>query len=77
MKEKEGAGVRREVWIHPEGRRKRLHITTSAAQDQRAGPDSEDEELATLSSVEVTSFAPNFDYILVITMTSKSFFSSV
>lgn len=61
MKEKEGAGkesggngLRREYWVHPEGGRPRLHITTSTVQDQRK-TDSEEEELTTLSSIEVCS----------------------
>ncbi|XP_046992252.1 telomerase-binding protein EST1A [Schistocerca americana] len=53
MKEKEGAGIRREVWIHPEGRRRRVHVTTSAGNSCGLVPDSEEEELAALSSVEV------------------------
>ncbi|XP_063220783.1 telomerase-binding protein EST1A [Bacillus rossius redtenbacheri] len=53
MQEKEGAGLRRELWVHPEGGR-RLHITTSTLQEQRRRDlASEEEELAQLSSVEV------------------------
>ncbi|GLV32356.1 Smg6 [Carabus blaptoides fortunei] len=55
MKEKESAqnipsSLRREIWVHPEGGR-RLHRTTSAAQETVL--DSEEEDLYTLSSVEV------------------------
>ena len=63
MKEKEGAGMecggnglRREYWVHPEAGRPRLHITTSTVQDQRRN-DSEEEELTTLSSVEVNTIS--------------------
>ncbi|CAG2061640.1 unnamed protein product, partial [Timema podura] len=41
MKEKEGAGLRREFWVHPEGGR-RLHITTSTLQEHRRAIDSEE-----------------------------------
>ncbi|XP_012241985.1 telomerase-binding protein EST1A isoform X2 [Bombus impatiens] len=57
MKEKEGAnniggGLRREIWIHPGGRR--VHRTTTAATANEARLSHSDlEELAQLSSVEV------------------------
>lgn len=54
MKEKESepshtpSSLRKEVWIHPVGG-KRVHRTTTAVQD------SEEEDLASLSSVEVST----------------------
>ncbi|KAJ8915058.1 hypothetical protein NQ315_014313 [Exocentrus adspersus] len=56
MKQKESeelgnvpGSLRKETWIHPEGGR-RVHRTTQAMQEQK---DSEEEDLAALSSVEV------------------------
>ncbi|XP_018574342.1 telomerase-binding protein EST1A isoform X2 [Anoplophora glabripennis] len=54
QKESEDSGnipgsLRKETWIHPEGGR-RVHRTTQAMQEQK---DSEEEDLASLSSVEV------------------------
>lgn len=56
MKEKESensnstsGSLRHETWIHPDGG-KRVHRTTKAVQEQK---DSEEEDLAGLSSVEV------------------------
>ncbi|XP_044015276.1 uncharacterized protein LOC122857262 isoform X2 [Aphidius gifuensis] len=56
MKEKEGAnnisgGLRREIWIHPDGKRMRRTTSTASASDVVAISDLE--ELAQLSSVEV------------------------
>lgn len=42
--------LRKETWIHPEGG-KRVHRTTQSIQDQK---DSEEEDLAALSSIEVS-----------------------
>lgn len=55
QKESEDSGnipgsLRKETWIHPEGGR-RVHRTTQAMQEQK---DSEEEDLAALSSVEVS-----------------------
>ena len=55
MKEKEGAnlaggGLRRETWIHPDG--KRMRRTTSAA-NQSLLDSSDSEDLQKLSSAEV------------------------
>lgn len=52
MKEKEGSSLRREIWVHPNGKRRRVHRTTSTSTDSRRA-DSEDEELSGLSSVDV------------------------
>ncbi|KAK2576206.1 hypothetical protein KPH14_008409 [Odynerus spinipes] len=57
MKEKEGAnniggGLRREIWIHPGGRRVRRTTTAASATDARLAQ-SDLEELAQLTSVEV------------------------
>ena len=53
MKEKEsGGGIRREIWIHPGGR-KNMHRTTSTC---KADCDSEDEELYSASNIEVCLF---------------------
>ncbi|XP_029049642.1 telomerase-binding protein EST1A-like isoform X2 [Osmia bicornis bicornis] len=57
MKEKEGAnniggGLRREIWIHPGGRRVRRTTTAATANEARLSH-SDLEELAQLSSVEV------------------------
>lgn len=50
MKEKEGGGgIRREIWIHPGGR-KNMHRTTSTC---KTDYDSEDEELYAASDIEV------------------------
>ncbi|XP_066905795.1 telomerase-binding protein EST1A isoform X2 [Halyomorpha halys] len=50
MKEKEGGGgIRREIWIHPGGR-KNMHRTTSTC---KADFDSEDEQLYSASNIEV------------------------
>lgn len=59
MKEKESetsspGALRKETWIRPDGGR-RVHRTTSAVQEQRK-IDSEEEDLAGLSSIEVSSF---------------------
>lgn len=56
MKEKEGAnnisgGLRREIWIHPDGKRMRRTTSTASTSDVVALSDLE--ELAQLSSVEV------------------------
>lgn len=57
MKEKESdataapSSLRKEIWIHPDSG-KRVHRTTSAVQEQKT-LDSEEEDLASLSSVEV------------------------
>lgn len=56
MKEKESSqnvpgSLRREIWIHPDSGR-RLHRTTSAAKDSSL--DSEEEDLQSLSSLEVS-----------------------
>lgn len=58
MKEKEGAnniggGLRREIWIHPGGRRVRRTTTAATANEARLSH-SDLEELAQLSSVEVS-----------------------
>ncbi|XP_043684021.1 telomerase-binding protein EST1A-like isoform X3 [Vespula pensylvanica] len=57
MKEKEGAnsiggGLRREIWIHPGGRRVRRTTTAASTTDSRLAQ-SDLEELAQLTSVEV------------------------
>ncbi|XP_393289.4 telomerase-binding protein EST1A isoform X2 [Apis mellifera] len=57
MKEKEGAnsiggGLRREIWVHPGGRRVRRTTTAATANEARLSH-SDLEELAQLSSVEV------------------------
>lgn len=57
MKEKEGAnniggGLRREIWVHPGGRRVRRTTTAATASEARLSH-SDLEELAQLSSVEV------------------------
>lgn len=53
MKEKEsGGGIRREIWIHPGGR-KNMHRTTSTC---NADYDSEDEELYSASEIEVSTY---------------------
>lgn len=60
MKEKESEAktpsnsLRRETWIHPDSGR-REHRTTSAVTDSRQ-IDSEEEDLAALSSVDVSKF---------------------
>lgn len=61
MKEKESQAVvnhpnslRREVWVRPDGGR-RVHRTTSAISENQH-MDSEEEDLAALSSVEVNFF---------------------
>lgn len=51
VKEKEGSSLRREIWVHPSGRR-RVHRTTSTSTDSRRA-DSEDEELLTLDSTDI------------------------
>lgn len=58
MKEKEGAnniggGLRREIWIHPGGRRVRRTTTAASTTDSRLAQ-SDLEELAQLTSVEVS-----------------------
>lgn len=59
MKEKESESahppnsLRKEIWIHPDSG-KRIHRTTTAVQEQKA-VDSEEEDLAGLTSVEVGS----------------------
>lgn len=57
MKEKEGAnlvggGLRREVWIHPGGKRMRRTTSASAANESRFG-NSDLEDLTQLTSIEV------------------------
>lgn len=60
MKEKESESahppnsLRKEIWIHPDGGR-RIHRTTTAVQEQKP-VDSDEEDLASLSSVEVSFF---------------------
>lgn len=60
MKEKESESthppnsLRKEIWIHPDSGR-RIHRTRTAIQEQKA-LDSEEEDLASLSSVEVGVF---------------------
>lgn len=57
MKEKESESthppnsLRKEIWIHPDSG-KRIHRTTTAVQEQKP-VDSDEEDLASLSSVEV------------------------
>lgn len=57
MKEKESesshtpSSLRKEIWVHPDSGR-RIHRTTTAIQEQKP-LDSEEEDLASLSSVEV------------------------
>lgn len=57
MKEKEGAnniggGLRREIWVHPGGRRVRRTTTAATANETRLSH-SDLEDLAQLSSVDV------------------------
>jgi hypothetical protein len=56
MKEKEGANLggslRREIWIHPGGKRIRRTTSATAASESRLG-DSDLEDLSQLTSVEV------------------------
>lgn len=58
MKEKESESthlpnsLRKEIWIHPDSG-KRIHRTTTAVQEQKT-LDSDEEDLASLSSVEVS-----------------------
>lgn len=59
MKEKEmgsrsgGNRLRREIWIHPDGGR-RVHRTTSTAQHSDSSNQSEEDELAAMSELEVS-----------------------
>lgn len=67
MKEKESdasaapSSLRKEIWIHPDSG-KRVHRTTSAVQEQKS-VDSEEEDLASLSSVEVSISFSTITYI--------------
>lgn len=66
MKEKEGSnhigsGLRREIWIHPGGKRVRRTTTAATAESKLCSSDAED--LNELTSVEVGAclfFEPNF-----------------
>lgn len=63
MKEKESesqgppGSLRREIWIRPDGGR-RVHRTTSAIQEPKH-VDSEEEDLASLSCLEVNILFPS------------------
>lgn len=65
MKEKESESphppnsLRREIWIHPDSG-KRIHRTSAAIQEQKT-LDSEEEDLANLSSVEVGAYVRFFE----------------
>lgn len=49
--------LRKETWIRPDGGR-RLHRTTKALQED--AQDSEEEDLAALSSIDVSCFTENY-----------------
>lgn len=64
MKEKEGAGgggggLRREIWVHPGGRRVTRTTTAASASEARLAH-SDLEDLSQLSSVEVRIFSIEF-----------------
>lgn len=64
MKEKEGSnfvggGLRREIWIHPDGKRMRRTTSASAASESRF-EDSDVEDLSLLTSADVRKFYIGF-----------------
>lgn len=76
MKEKEGAnhggGLRREIWIHPDGKRMRRTTSASTANDSRLD-NSDLEDLAQLTSIEVCIF----NYIALRNLIHKNIISKI